>query len=119
MATRNPTVVQGPGPSVVITWTGLLNGDTGAPVNYPEYPDRSIQFLGTFGAGGSIQLEGTNDVTPANYQLMADPQGTDIVKTAADLETVLDVAALMRPNVTAGDGATSLTAIMFARRASR
>lgn len=122
MATRQPVVTTIGEMIKVVTWTGLVNGDDGAPVDYPEFSDRTVQFRGTFGVGGSIQLEGSNQDAPsvtADYDLLADPQGSDIVKTAADLESVMDVPRWTRPRVTAGDGTTNLNVKMVMRRGTR
>lgn len=100
----------------VAEWTGLANGDTGEAIEMPGSNDRSIHFQGTFGVGGSIQLEGTNELVPTNYHLLTDPQGNDIVKTAADLEAVTELTRWVRPRVTAGDGTTNLSAHLMLRR---
>lgn len=117
MAERTPTFVQ-PGAqdmdhATLVTWTGLLNGDTGAPVSRTDFPDRTVQIVGTFGVGGSVNFEGSNDGT--NWAILTDPQGNAITKTAAGMEVVTETPRYVRPNVTAGDGTTSLTVIMFAR----
>jgi hypothetical protein len=88
-------------------WTGLANGDSGAPLQMPDCSDRSIQIGGTFGAGGSLQIEGSNDGT--NYIVLTDPQGNALTFTTARLEAVSEATAYIRPRVTAGDGTTLLT----------
>lgn len=117
MATRTPTITYAPNGHrnfALVQWAGLLNGDDGAPFEAGDFIDASIQFQGTFGVGGSIQLEGNND--GANYQLLTDPQGNDIVKTAADLEQVTECVRNYRPRVTAGDGTTALVATLWLKR---
>lgn len=105
------------GESAHISWGPLANGDDGTPVSFAEFADRSVQFTGTFGTGGSIQLEGSNDLTsPTNWFLLTDYQGNNIVKTAAAFEGVEEPSVWVRPRVTAGDGTTSLTAKLYARR---
>jgi hypothetical protein len=117
MATRNPTIVQPGGQNVdhatLVTWSGLLNGDDGAPVNLSDFPDRTIQILGTFGTGGSVSFEGSNN--GIDYLVLTDPQGNAITKTATAMEFVTETPLWVRPRVTAGDGSTSLTVIMIAR----
>lgn len=98
----------------VITWSGLLNGDDGTPIEMPGSADRSIQFVGTFGAGGTIVFEGSNDGT--NYATLADPQGNAISKTSAGIEAILEITRYVRPRVTAGDGTTNLVATLLVRR---
>lgn len=117
MATITPTVTYAPDGNrnaVLVSWT-LANGDDGSPYKGFGIIDGSVQVQGTFGTGGSVQMEISNDGT--NYQLMADPQGTDIVKTSADLETILDIIGRqIRPNCTAGDGTTSIVVTMYGVR---
>lgn len=117
MATRTHTIATIPhygDKAHVLTWSGLLNGDDGSPVEMPGSADRSIQFQGTFGVGGTIVFEGSNDGT--NYHTLADPQGNAISKTAAGLEAVLELTRYVRPRVTAGDGTTSLVASLLVKR---
>lgn len=117
MATRNPTVTYAPNGQanmVAINWSGLLNGDAGAPFEGIDWADRTAQISGAFGTGGSITLEGSNDGT--NYLALTDPQGNAITKTAAALETIEEGPRYTRPRVTAGDGTTNLTAVIYARR---
>ena len=97
--------------SHVLTWENLANGDSGETVEMPGSADRSIQFTGTFGTGGSIRIEGSNDGT--NFVVLTDPQGNDIIKTAAGLEAITEITRYIRPRVTAGDGTTNLTAVLF------
>ena len=117
MATRAPTIIQ-PGAvevdhATLVTWSGLLNGDDGTRVTLSDFPDRTVQFLGTFGTGGSVSFEGSNDGT--NWLVLTDPQGNAITKTAASMEFVTETPLYVRPRVTAGDGTTDLTVILFAR----
>jgi len=100
------------------TWTGLLNGDTGAPVEIGDWADRTVQIYGTFGAGGSINLEGSLDKTSESptYAILSDPQGNAVTKSAAAMEVFEEGPLLIRPNVTAGDGTTALTVKLLARR---
>lgn len=95
-------------------WTGLLNGDTGAPLILGIYGDVSVQISGTFGTGGSVTLQGSNDGT--NWIALTDPQGNAITKTAASIEQFLERTRYIRPSVTAGDGTTSLTVTVWAAR---
>ena len=117
MATITPVITYAPDGNrnaVLVSWS-LANGDDGAPYKGFGIIDGSVQVQGTFGAGGSVQMELSNDGT--NYQLAADPQGTDVVKTSADLETLLDIVGRqIRPRVTAGDGTTALVVTLYAVR---
>ena len=109
MATRNATVtdISPTGKSKLVTWTGLLNTDDGAPADWVDSSDRCLQVTGTFGAGGSVTIQGSNDGT--NWAPLADPQGNALVFTSQRIEQALELPRYVRPLVTAGDGTTSLT----------
>ena len=109
---RHPT--SGYRNALLVTWSPMANGDTGAPVIEAEYADRTVQIGGTFGLNGSVTLEGSND--GATYFPLTDPQGNAITKTAAALEVIQEGPKYMRPSVTAGDGTTAITVTVFARR---
>lgn len=117
MATRNATVDRGlseKNTAIAIQWTGLLNGDDGGPMQMVDFADRSVQVSGTFGTGGSVSIEGSNDGT--NYFVLSNPQGTALTLTAAGIKQVLELPRYLRPRVTAGDGTTNLTVTVCARR---
>jgi hypothetical protein len=95
-------------------WTPMLNGDTGQPVEVGDFADYSIQFGGTFGAGGTVVMEGSND--GSTYFTLTDAQAVTISKTSAALEQIAEVVRYIRPSVTAGDGTTSITVSMYGRR---
>jgi hypothetical protein len=97
-----------------VSWTPLLNGDSGVPFPMPGWADRSVQVAGTFGAGGTCLIEGTNDGT--NYVTLADPQGVALSITAAGLKEISQIVKLIRPRVSAGDGTTSITVTLLARK---
>jgi hypothetical protein len=99
----------------VVQWTGLLNGDDGSPIDLPGSTLRSVQFTGTFGTGGTIVIEGSNDGT--NYVTLTDLQGNSISKTAAAIEGIQEVTRYIRPRVTGGDGATDLVATLYLGKA--
>lgn len=101
-------------PCHVLTWSNMANGDSGQPVEMPGSADRTIQVTGTFGSGGNLKLEGSNDGT--NYSVLTDPQGNDLDITTAKIETITEITRYMRPRVSAGNGATSLTVSMLVRR---
>jgi hypothetical protein len=101
-----------------IVWAALTttNAD-GSALEPLEFADISIQVLGTFGAGGTLLIEGSNEVTPTTWATLNDPQGNALSVTAAKIEQLLEVPRWIRPRVSAGDGTTSLTVNVWARRA--
>ena len=94
-----------------MTFTGT---DVGTPVELPGSADRSVQVTGTPGTGGNVRIEGSMD--GVTYAVLTDPQGNDLNIGSAKIETIMEVVRYIRPRITAGDGATSLTVQMLMRR---
>lgn len=97
----------------VITWANLTSGDDGQMLEMPGSADRSVQVVGSFGSGGNLRLEGSND--GLNWNVLTDPQGNDINITTSKIEQVMEVVRYMRPRVTAGTS-VSLTVSILVRR---
>lgn len=121
MATIPYTYTADPGSNddsiAIYSWPLLTTTDTtGAPIGIVAFADRCVQVTGTFGSGGSISVQGSNDGT--NYAILKNAQGTAVTFTAAGIQQVVELPRYMRPIVTAGDGTTSLTATLVARRAN-
>jgi hypothetical protein len=104
-------------PACIIGWTGLLNGDTGAVVEMVDYADKTVTITGTFGVGGTVALQGSNN--NSDWFSLTDPQANAISKGTAAMEIVIENPRYIRPSVTAGDGTTSLTVQMCCRRGTR
>lgn len=101
----------------VCTWTALLQStsDTGQPFECPGASDRSVQLGGTLGTGGIALIQGSNDGT--NWASLKDPQGNVItLDVIGEIAQVAEITRWIRPSVSAGDGATSLTVTLVARR---
>ena len=47
--------------STYITWANLTNGDVGGELQFAGHADKTMQVFGTFGAGGELTFEGSND----------------------------------------------------------
>ena len=101
----------------LVTWGPLLNTDDGVAFERTEMSDRSVQVTGTFGTGGTLVIEGSNDGT--NWRTLNDPQGTALSFTVAGLRQVQELTRLLRPRVTAGDGTTNLVCTMILRKGNR
>lgn len=115
MATITPTIERnGDGSVMIVTWPDMANGDDGTPVDMAQWADRSVQVVGTPGAGGNLRIEGSNN--EVNYNTLSDLQGDAMDFTAAGIKAVAEVTQKVRPRVTAGDGATELTAVLLMRR---
>jgi len=92
-----------------LTCAGLANGDDSAVFSEPNRAGTiSVQVTGTFGVGGSVQLDRSNDGT--NFVLA----GTPI--TAAGIQDITSYAHYHRLRVTAGDGTTNLTGTIILKR---
>jgi hypothetical protein len=100
----------------VISWTPMTfsGTDVGTALEMPGSSDRSVQVTGTFGTGGSVRIEGSNDGT--NYAVLTDPQGNALDITTAKIEAVMELTRYIRPRITAGDGTTSLTVSMLVKK---
>lgn len=92
---------------MTLTWSGLANGQTGGAAPAAGTIFRQVQFIasGTFGSGGSVVIEGSNDAT--NWFALSPP-----ALTAAGSFASLgaqEFPRYYRPHVTAGDGTTSIS----------
>jgi len=89
------------------SWGPMANGDVGAQLNLRPNTSGWFTATGTFGAGGSVQLEGSNDGT--NWFKLS-----PAALTAAGAFAALaanECPRYIRPHVTAGDGTTAITVI--------
>ena len=101
-------------PTLVAQWTPMQNGDVGGAFSCAEYTDKSVQVFGTFGSGGSVTLQGSNDGT--HWVALSDPQGNVIAITAAGIKMIEEATFFIRPAVTAGDGTTSITCLAMVKK---
>ena len=122
MAVINPTITKPAGDEsvqrMVFTPMTKTTDDVTAPIPFSQWADRSVQVLGTFGTGGSVRIEGSND-GGTTYAVLSDPQGNALNLTAAALEQITEVCELVRARVTAGDVTTSLTVAFLLRRSQQ
>jgi len=95
-----------------VTWSNIPNGNQGAGWSSGPFTVLTMQVLGTFGAGGTVMLEGSLDGT--NWGRMHDPAGNDALVSIATCVRIMECPLWIRPNVNAGDGTTSLTVILLA-----
>lgn len=100
----------------------LANGEAGVALESAAFADKTAHVFGTFGAGGQVELEGSNDPAVAspggstNWFPLVDPQGNPISKTSQAGETILENPRFIRPRVSAGDGNTSITVVIVAKK---
>lgn len=117
MTTRAITTARA-GPGIYkVSWNGLLNGDDGAAWSEDggaaAFSDKTAQITGTFGVGGTVIIEGSNDGT--NWGTLNDASSTPISVTDVTPVVLLENPLYVRPRVTAGDGTTNLICIINGR----
>lgn len=93
---------------ILISWEGLALNDTGKPYECWMHSDKSIQVSGTFGTGGKCVVEGSNKDDSPVWATLTDPQGYALEIVGEKLKAILENPYQIRPNITAGDGTTSL-----------
>jgi hypothetical protein len=118
MATVTPTITTltevGKGHvGYLVVWSGMANGDSGAAYVNVSAADRSVQVTGTFGASGTVKIQGSNDTS--NFAQLHDAAGDELSFTAAGIEAIAEVTQHIRPIVTGGDETTSLTTTLLTR----
>lgn len=97
---------------VQLDWPALANGESGNAAQAGRWPTKSVHASGTFGAGGSVAIQGSNDGT--NWFALDDSLGTVIALTAAaPIADILQNTKHVRAVVTAGDGTTALRVIII------
>jgi len=100
--------------AIVVEWQ-LASGETGQPFDGIEFPDKTVQMSGTFGA--AVTMEGSNDVTGAGvWNTLTDPLGNVISMTSGGIETILENPYWVRPNAGAITGVTVRLSCAQSRR---
>lgn len=106
----------------IAAWSGLTKttDDVGNALHLDPRifgaTDRSIQITGTTGVGGTIVIQGSNQVVPTNWDTLTDAAGDPLSFTAVGLRQILEATAWIRPAVTAGDGNTLFVATLYAAK---
>lgn len=118
MATIPPIpITSGSVDLIGISWGPMKFGDVAVPIISGSIVDHSIQVEGTFGAGTSVTLSGSND--GQNYHALTDPYGTTVAINTAAIKQTTEVTSWIKPAITAGDGTESLTITVSVRRGYR
>jgi hypothetical protein len=111
MATRTFTALSLGTRGILVTWNGLLNGDDGTAFEAGDITEATIQATGTFGVGGSITLQASND--GVNWFAATDAANVACTFTAQGGDAPVQTPRYWRPIVTAGDGTTALVAVLM------
>ena len=104
MATRTASFDNSTVQAMVVTWSGLLNGDDGSSVELPDWADRCVQVTGTFGASGNMRFQGSIDGT--NWATLNAWIGTNTSFTAAGIRKVTENPGYIRAITTGGTSST-------------
>jgi hypothetical protein len=108
------------GGSQVVHWDTLTTTNTvGEAVAFTEFADRTVQVFGTFGAGGTVTIQGSNDGGTTWAALHEVDGTTALTFTSAGIRAILEVPALIRPGAVAGDGTTSINVYIQMRGRER
>lgn len=100
------------------TWPNLDNTDTGRPVRKSDLAVKTVQVTGTFGAGGEVTIQGSNDGTTWFTMTTTDATGAAAATfSAAGGAKLVENPRYIRPNITGGDGTTDLTVTIGASAA--
>lgn len=103
MAVKTFTLTKNLVGTQTITWAGLTAGDTGTPLEYAKFSDKTVQVVGTF--GGTVTMQGSNDGT--NWVTLTSNLGAALTFTAMGGGLVAENYRYIRPS--AGSGVSSVT----------
>lgn len=100
------------------TWTGLEDGDDGDPISpnrgAPALSDKTVQFVGTPGAGASAIVQGSNDGT--NWFALTSDGSTPIdISTSGGGAAIYENPLYVRPFIAGGDVTTDWTCVISGR----
>lgn len=116
MAAVTPTVVPSQTLSLMLVkWLALTTtNNVGTEVDLQDFQDRTVQVTGTFGAGGTVTIKGSND-GGTTWATLTDPLGNALTFTSAGMKQITELPALIRPDAVNGDGTTSLNVYLHMR----
>ena len=107
-----------------ISWAGLTKATNDVGQWYqlrsigPRYGDKTVHVYGTFGASGTLQMQGSNRDTPTddtNFTIL-DSANADMEFTVVAGKVAMQDPQFIRPSITAGDANTNLSCEMIIHR---
>ncbi len=110
MAIIDPVVTQLDVKTVVVLWEAVTNDDTGAPVGLSQYPDKTVQVIGTFGTTGICTMQGSPLAAPTSndWGVLKDALGADVAPGDQEPALIAESTRVFRPSVAGGDATTDL-----------
>jgi hypothetical protein len=106
MATRALETVYRDRHMRVYKWTGLLQGDDGAPLQVDEFHHITIHGFGSFSGGAHLNILGSNEGN--NFAVTKKHDVGSMILTADSIEKLLTEPRYIKPSITSGNGSTNL-----------
>jgi len=93
-------------------WSNLLTAENGDAASLAKWATKSIQVSGTVGAGGSVNVQGSNDGT--NWATLDESTGDALSTMGVGIKDILQNTQFIRPSVVGGDGTTAIKVVIIA-----
>lgn len=106
----------GDGDYAIITWDLTTADHTGDSIAYPDYADRTAQFISSSWGAATASIEGSLD-GGTTWFILTDPQGNVISKTANGGEAVTEAVPLIRARLTVVGAGAIVTVKLYVRKA--
>lgn len=106
----------GDGSLNLYTWPLTTANPDGAPIQAPEWADRTWQATGTFG-GATVAFQGSNDGTNW-FSLTNAAGGAAVALVAAGGCSTVELPLYVRPNLTVVGAGATISVTLLARRAT-
>jgi hypothetical protein len=106
MATRALETVYRDRHMRVYKWTGLLQGDDGAPLQVDEFHHITIHGFGSFSGSANLNILGSNEGN--NFAVTKKHDVGSMILTADSIEKLLTEPRYIKPSITSGNGSTNL-----------
>lgn len=105
---------------VGIQWEALTGSDTGNPMAYSSYADKTVQIFGTIDPSFPVTIEGSldsrvvSDPDNAVWEVLTDNLGNQLSFVDNGLRLLVEAPRFIRPN--GGGGTTDVTVIIGANK---
>jgi hypothetical protein len=99
---------------VSVSWSGLKFGDEAEAFDLGSVASASVQLSGSFGEGGSVALEGSNN---GEYFIpLKDVYGSLLVRNKPSIDSLGQHVRFVRPAVKSGDELTDVKCTLYINR---
>ena len=106
---------------VSVSWFNIPANSDGGFIEMPNHSDKTVQFFGVFG-GATSKIQGSNDervmtdYASSIWYDLTDVNGMAVSKSSAGASVIMENPRYVRSIVTGGDGTTSITIVICAKR---